>query len=775
MATARRKKRKKEPKLPPNLRYEIAGLFVLTAGLFIMFALAYPSRCGIIGRSIVTVLHGFIGRAAAYGALGATYLGVVALWRKEDSKITLKSVGLLLLIQMLATAYHLPVYEKLMTVKSVHAFSQPVVTGWQTGQAGAGGGAIGGFFTAVFMGAVGSYGTYILLTVEGIIGVLLLTQWSLVSILRFLSGSTVAVGKKVYRDLVDYLNDEDGEEEPERGRTPAVTLASGPVVSVPSASATPSKTEIPIISFDEPRRSEQPAVAEKTTQTEKTSAGEKGKSPKTKGTGESNLPEIKGGNQLADYMLPPFTLLPASNRMKNPKDQKEIHDNIEILTETLKSFGITAQVNQVARGPAITRYELQLAPGIKVSRVIGLADDISLSLAASGVRIEAPIPGKAAVGIEVPNKVVSPVLLRDVLECPEFLEARSPLSVALGKDIAGNTIIADLLAMPHLLIAGATGSGKSVCINTIISSILFKAKPTDVKFLMIDPKMVELNAYNGIPHLIAPVVTDPKKASVALKWIVAEMENRYELFAAAGTRDIARYNEAKREKGEDESLLPYVLVIIDELADLMMVAPGEVEDSICRLAQMARAAGIHLVVATQRPSVDVITGLIKANIPSRISFAVSSQTDSRTILDMGGAEKLLGKGDMLYFPVGFPKPLRVQGAYLSEKEVEEICNFVRQQAQPEYEAGVFELDEKVIHEQEEDYDELFPEAVRTIYDTGQASISMLQRRLHIGYSRAARLVDLMEKKGIIGGFGGTKPREILLTREQAENIIRSME
>ncbi|ABZ84870.1 ftsk/spoiiie family protein [Heliomicrobium modesticaldum Ice1] len=472
---------------------------------------------------------------------------------------------------------------------------------------------------------------------------------------------------------------------------------------------------------------------------------------------------------LPEYTLPPLSLLHRSLRVKSPRLDHDITENVRILEETLNNFGVRVKVTQVNRGPAITRYEVQPAPGVKVSKITNLADDIALSLAAGAVRIEAPIPGKAAVGIEVPNKEVTAVTFREVLETNEFQQAASKLTIALGKDIAGAPVVTELNRMPHLLIAGATGAGKSVCMNALISSILFKAKPNEVKFLMIDPKMVELTQYNGIPHMIAPVVTDAKKAATALKWIVNEMENRYELFAASGVKDITRYNQFKAIDNPDgpQPALPYVVVLIDELADLMMVAAVDVEDAICRLAQMARAAGIHLVIATQRPSVDVITGIIKANVPSRIAFAVSSQIDSRTILDQAGAEKLLGRGDMLFSPVGSNKPLRVQGCYVSDKEVETVVEFLKTQGLPEYQEGVIKAQEQA-EAPEEDDDELFVDAVRVLLDSGQASISMLQRRLRVGYARAARLIDIMEQRGIVGGYEGSKPREILISKVQFE-------
>jgi len=470
-----------------------------------------------------------------------------------------------------------------------------------------------------------------------------------------------------------------------------------------------------------------------------------------------------------EFQLPPIELLQKPIQLKKSRIDKDITDTVKLLEQTLASFGVEVKVTQVSCGPAITRYELQPAKGVKVSRIVSLSDDIALSLAAPHVRIEAPIPGKAAVGIEVPNNEVALVYFRDVLESREYSNSKYPLIVALGKDIAGSTVVANLRDMPHLLVAGATGSGKSVCMNTIIASLLFRNTPSDLKLILIDPKMVELTDYNGIPHLICPVVTEPKRAATALRWMVREMERRYEDFAKNGVRDIHRFNELAARRGDLEKL-PYIVVLIDELSDLMMVAPTDVEDCICRLAQMARAAGIHLVVATQRPSVDVITGLIKANIPSRIAFAVSSQTDSRTILDSGGAEKLLGKGDMLFHPVGASKPVRVQGAYISDKEVEALVRFLKSQDAPEYEDDLLKSQQEEAPETEELEDELLPKALNLCLEQGHASISLLQRRLHIGYTRAARLIDIMEAKGYIGPYEGSKPRAILSGWEEYRQL-----
>lgn len=447
---------------------------------------------------------------------------------------------------------------------------------------------------------------------------------------------------------------------------------------------------------------------------------------------------------------------------------EEVAQNAMMLENVLSNFGITAKVVNATQGPTVTRYEIEPAPGVKVSRIVNLTDDIALNLAAQHIRMEAPIPGKSAIGIEVPNKTTEAVHLRDVLDCSDFKDARGGIPVGLGKDIAGKPVITDLAKMPHLLVAGTTGSGKSVCVNTLISSILFSRKPEEVKLLLIDPKMVELSIYNGIPHLMVPVVTDMKKAAAVLRWAVREMEARYKAFAASGKRDIKSYNEA-----HPKAAMPLIVLIIDELADLMMTAPDDIEESISRLAQMARAAGIHMVLATQRPSVNVITGSIKANVPSRISFAVGSQIDSRTILDMAGAEKLLGKGDMLFAPIGANKPIRVQGAFISDDEVEHLVEFVKAQREPEYDDTVTQEAEKETEKESSEEndiyrDELLERAVNLVMESGQASVSMLQRRFRIGYTRAARLVDTMEDLKIVGPSMGSKAREILMSPEQAK-------
>ena len=479
------------------------------------------------------------------------------------------------------------------------------------------------------------------------------------------------------------------------------------------------------------------------------------------------------------YEYPPVELLSKGNKKGIKGGAKALTDVATKLQKTLYSFGVQAKVENVSVGPAITRYELKPAEGVRVSKIANLADDIALNLAAETIRIEAPIPGKQAVGIEVPNTEKETVHFRDVVESDDFQDAKSKLSVALGKDVAGNMAIADIAKMPHALIAGATGSGKSVCINTIITSIIYKAKPSEVKFVMVDPKVVELSVYNGIPHLLIPVVTDPKKAAGALAWAVQEMDNRYNVFAQKGVRDLKGYN-ALAEKEEGMGKLPQIVIIIDELADLMMVAAKEVEDSICRLAQKARAAGMHLIIATQRPSVDVITGIIKANIPSRIAFAVSSQVDSRTILDQIGAEKLLGKGDMLFYPSGAPKPTRIQGAFVSDDEVEKIVSFVKSNGEATYSEDILESiensnksDKELAAEtgdSDDDTDPFLMEAIDIVVETGQASTSFIQRRFKVGYARAGRIIDQMEERGVISGYQGSKPRQVLMTMERWQEL-----
>lgn len=728
-----------------NLRYEITGLSLLAAAALVLLCLVNPSL-GLLGSYISKILKALAGEGRFLFPVAAGVAGISLLRNKRQRTHPLKIHGFLLLVLVGLTLLHLPI---------------PVDYALQAGIRGDGGGLIGGFASFLFQKSFGQLGAYIILLTLFVVGILVITNQSLLSIIVGCYKKLWCSIKKSRDQVYSFIcypketteNRIKKEDEPviigcdhdagDSFSEQAAALDYQAVENDVKANQLPG----PVIVFKKPGNSEQ----------------------------ESNLWDSEDvyvrDKDVDDYSLPPASILTKPVKIKGGQEEKNINENVRKLEKTLESFGVRGKVSKVVRGPTITRYEIHPPPGIKVSKIVSLADDIALSMAAPDVRIEAPIPGKPAVGIEVPNKEISGVFLRELVESKEFSRMPSKLALALGKDVAGMPVVADLAKMPHLLIAGATGSGKSVCLNTIISSVLFKALPNEVKFLIIDPKMVELTTYNGIPHLVSPVVIDPKKAATSLRWAVKEMEYRYELFAGAGVRDIYRYNRLVKEKGTGELPLPLIMIIIDELADLMMIAPADVEDTVSRLAQMSRAAGMHLVIATQRPSVDVITGLIKANIPSRISFAVSSQIDSRTILDMGGAEKLLGKGDMLFYPVGAAKPVRMQGAFLSDRDVENLVSFLKRQGVPEYEERFLNCDSSGPEEVVED--ELFTRAVQLVTESGQASISMLQRRLHIGYARAARLIDVMERKGIVGGYEGSKPRMVLITREQYDQKYKN--
>ncbi|MDT3698926.1 MAG: DNA translocase FtsK 4TM domain-containing protein [Thermincola sp.] len=756
-----------------ELKYEVIGLICLAFAV-LCFVSLFTSSTGAVGVFIVKVIKVTAGEGRYVFPLIMAIFGVKMIRERKRARYGGQMFGGIAFFALILTMFHLQ-----LEVADKDLINAGIV--------GLGGGIIGGILAKIMLAAFGRVGTYIIWVAMMIITLILITNVSSVTIARYLAQKAAAVWKTlrhglagvVYTEVVEDEDDEDTLPDPVPEKKKL--FFSGDIFNFDRHSGTDEETTVK--TDDEeimPRINIYPEPIDRVIAHEENKERaeiinleeRKNKSRKLSNSSEPELPSAFSNYDMPQYNLPPLTLFTKVNKPKNPKVNKDITENVKILEDTLESFGVKAKVTQVSRGPAITRYEISPAPGVKVSRIVSLADDIALSLAASGVRIEAPIPGKAAVGIEVPNKEISVVTMRELLEAEEFARASSKLTFVLGKDIAGTTILADLAQMPHLLVAGATGSGKSVCMNTMIGSILFKAKPNEVKIVMIDPKMVELTTYNGIPHLISPVVTDAKKAASALRWAVREMEKRYELFAQAGVKDMHRFNQAV-ESGNfihESGPLPSIIVVIDELADLMMVAPADVEDAICRLAQMARAAGMHLVVATQRPSVDVITGLIKANIPSRIAFAVSSQIDSRTILDMAGAEKLLGKGDMLFFPVGAPKPVRVQGAFMSDREVEALVSFLKAQGQPEFVEGVVQAESSSSVDQG-DTDELFAEAVKILIECGQASISMLQRRLRIGYARAARLIDMMEERGIVGKFEGSKPRAILMTMEQYQRTF----
>ncbi len=752
-----------------EIKYEIIGIimvgFAVLSGVSLYAAVnsGFQSShaVGAVGSFLERVLSGLGGEGRS---ILPVFVGLFGLKLMKDRKLAAvpqKITGTVVLYISILAFFH---QQFIIEGEYMLALRQ--------GLSGLGGGIIGALLSVGLYILFGPVGSEVILVTLIIVSLLLITNMSLVSISRKIVYLMVNTYKEVRERLVDFIFtvvEEDDEEVAERKSRPGKKDKKKARVGRSSPKIIDHRDKMDTAAL---KLQEQTAPVDLGEAVVKPSRNEGTEKRRDEGITPSSFakqmfPDGDSEDNLEDFALPPTSLLQRPMRLKNPRMNKDISDRIKLLEETLESFGVKVKVTQVSRGPAITRYEMQPAPGVKVSKIVNLADDIALSMAAPDVRIEAPIPGKAAIGIEVPNKEIATVHFREVLETQEFMQSASKLTVALGKDIAGNPIVADLRRMPHLLIAGATGSGKSVCMNSLIGSLLYKCKPHELKFLMIDPKMVELTDYNGIPHLLAPVVTDTKHSATALRWMVNEMENRYELFAGAGVKDIDRYNRLKARENPDDvrPALPYLVVLIDELADLMMVAPADVEDAICRLAQMARAAGIHLVVATQRPSVDVITGVIKANIPSRIAFAVSSQTDSRTILDVGGAEKLMGRGDMLFLPTGAAKPVRVQGVFVSDGEISTLVGFLKKQGKPQYQEGLFTVEEDN-KEMEELEDELLPEAAKLLIASGQASISMLQRRLRIGYTRAARLIDIMEEKGIVGGYEGSKPRAVLMTLDE---------
>lgn len=737
--------------LKDELKNELIGIILISLSIFtaICIWLGVDSNTtttlGALGAFFYRIMNSLLGSGKMFLPLLLLAMGITKLWmRIRLDKLTLISwTGLLLSALALL---HLFLPQESQTFKA----------GWE----GAGGGLTGAFLSRTVLALFGTVGSYIFLGTFMLISIVGVAKKPISSLLKQGTHSVGHFLQDTRKELSDFIFEKVEEEEEKRECRPKTTKRE------------PENPPGPII-IDHTENHTQPVPEHVSPPPAQAKGHLRLVTNKDEESKKDNAGLSLVQSPLGEYKLPTMELLQFPAKAKSQRLNKDITDNVRILEETLDNFGVKARVTQVSRGPSITRYEIQPPPGVKVSRIVNLADDIALSLAAPQVRIEAPIPGKAAVGIEVPNNEIAMVTLREVLETPLFQETQSQLTIALGKDIAGNPIVADLGKMPHLLIAGATGSGKSVCMNAIIASILFKASPDEVKLLMVDPKVVELSNFNGIPHLISPVVTDAKKAASALRWAVHEMENRYELFAGLGVKDIQRYNQAKATEGAREGypFMPYIVVLIDELADLMMVAPADVEDAICRLAQMARAAGIHLVVATQRPSVDVITGVIKANIPSRIAFAVSSQTDSRTILDMGGAERLLGRGDMLFYPTGMAKPLRVQGVYVSDQEIESLVEYLKNNGNPQYSTPWQNVESDLPESNEED--ELIPEAARIFIESGQASISLLQRRLRIGYTRAARIIDQLEQRGIVGGYEGSKARAIRMTWDEYEKTFGS--
>jgi DNA segregation ATPase FtsK/SpoIIIE, S-DNA-T family len=762
-----------------EIRQQIKAIAMLALAALAFAALSFPRQTGEAGVFFDRVLRLLTGDMAVLVPVFFMCKGVLSILPWKIPNVQQRMGGLLLFFLILLIHAHLQVMEQELNLIS----GAGIISGsYQIGLAQQGGGLVGATLAVMLYFLFRDMGSKIVLSAATVIAFLLVTNISLTQLvgtacrgLQYCGRAGLRGGKKTYSFFRfvfagDGENrgaaDEDLEEEPVKQKRGRRGPKAKPVVEdntldvdMPAALEPVGATIIPFPSAE-------------------TAASSGSQSQQNIVTGGDNplvvevvdkTPVITMDPAQGEYNLPPLEILSVAPRHKDGQQQKSIGERARILEQTLESFGVKARVTNAVAGPTVTRFELQPETGVKVSKIVALADDLALNLASSDVRIEAPIPGKAAVGIEVPNKVIAPVYLREVLEAPAFTQATSALTIGLGKDITGNPILADLMKMPHLLIAGSTGSGKSVCINILIASILFKARPEEVKFVMIDPKVVELNNYNGIPHLMMPVVTEAKKASLALRNMLKEMARRYELFARENVRDIHMFNELKRQQNEENELLPFIVVIIDELADLMMVAAADVEDSIARLAQMSRAAGIHLVIATQRPSVDVITGVIKANITSRIAFAVSSMADSRTILDMGGAEKLLGRGDALFHPMGASKPFRVQGAFINERELSGLLAFIKNQGEPQFAESLLpeEEDEEDFYEE----DERFADAVLLLAEAGTASISLLQRRLRIGYTRAARLIDDMERRGFVGRFEGSKAREVLITPDQARKIL----
>ena len=773
---ARKKKTKAKRKtISREMLMQIKGVLLIAFAAFAIFGLLQHEDTGGAGQFFNYALKILAGKAAVFIPVALAAFALQYLLPKGRLKPGNRLYGMIMLALLIAGWFHLSILSTFLPFDSAPALFRASVA---LGLAGTGGGLIGSVIAAATLYLFGQTGSLIIGGALVLVAVMLILNLSIKKVLAALSKAVSTISgwlmglfgfiAKMINTLIKQVGNHSARKKATREEKERI-LATSPSQSIIETVA----DEVASVLVHDRHSG---------LNKDKDNIADRDKSGVTYEYQPRILyPEADKNEELKkvviptakalkrkDYQRPSFDLLSIPGDNGDQHQQKNSKERARKLENTLLSFGVKAKVVHVQTGPTVTRFEVQPEAGVKVSRFISLADDLALNLAAPLVRIEAPIPGKAALGIEVPNTSISLVHLREVMEAPGFINSASPLTVALGKDITGVPIIADLTKMPHLLIAGATGAGKSVCLNTIITSILYKAGPEQVRFMMIDPKVVELSVYNGISQLLMPVLTDPRKAALALKNMVREMGRRYDLLAKLGIRDIGAYNELAKVE-EDLEKLAYIVVIIDELADLMMVSPGEVEDSIARLAQMSRAAGIHLLVATQRPSVDVLTGIIKANITSRIAFTVSSQVDSRTILDMAGAEKLLGRGDMLFYPVGAVKPFRVQGAYVSEIEVKRVTDFIREQGIIEDE-GAFTFLEQATEDEHETEDKLFPEAVDLVVRTGQASISLLQRRFRIGYTRAARLIDDLERKGIVGPFEGSKPREVLITEDEVSRI-----
>lgn len=741
------------------------------------------------GRSLMFGLFGF---TSYIWPLILIYIAVMATLNKIDSKVGYKVVEAALLTVLISSAIHIFTFEGVVDyfVNIADAYNT-----FRIDDSVFGSGAVGAILGGAILLITGSAkpAAIAIIVILLFLAVMLVTGTTLINLFKGIATPVKKAGKYTEEKLQSRYSEDEEAEEPEEEELVSVDEANKKRKAKKQIDfVLPEDDTAEIPKAEEPLNSKPVQLDDiiKNLNNRGNTSEEKKEEPAK----EEKSAEIKGNdvpltdkenseveNTEVEYSLPPLECLAMPKNKKNSLYEEELKENATKLVDTLKSFGVETRVVDISRGPSVTRYEIQPAAGVKISRITSLSDDIALNLAASGVRIEAPIPNKAAVGIEVPNKNRATVTLRELVDTDLYKKSvlKSKLTVCLGKDIAGNCTYADIAKMPHLLVAGTTGSGKSVCLNAMIVSILYNAKPDEVKLLMIDPKQVEFTVYNGIPHLMVPVVSDPRKASGALAWAVTEMLQRYKTFSENNVRDIEGYNSICDSIGQKK--MPQIVIFIDELSDLMMAAPHEVEDAICRLAQMARAAGMHLVIATQRPSVDVITGLIKANIPSRISLKVSSQIDSRTIIDAAGAEKLLGNGDMLFYPVGIAKPVRIQGCFLSDKEVETVVDFIKSQEQSEYDDEVIkEIERQAAMDKKKngggsveqdggsdgDTDEMLPKAIEVVVENQMASTTLLQRKLKLGYARAARIVDELEQRGIIGPYEGSKPRKVLISKQQ---------
>jgi len=708
-----------------NTKNETISIIIVAFSLLYIFAFIFTDKMGIVGKIIFQTATRNIGLGAYIFPILLLFLGIVILFNYKPPNPYHKLFG----IGFLFIIFLIFIHIRLLLLDNSYSLAMK----------GAGGGLLGYYFANSLYLYFGTKGAYLVLISLSLISALFITEASYFYIFGKLGNKIKVISNNIYKILKNI----------------------GAKIS--KSSRRKEKPDYQEYETDE--------IPKKIFKIKKTRKNEK------KLEGETIFDrDYQGPKQepkLDSYQFPPLSILSDSYAEEKTDTKLNIEENVKTLERTFSNFGIDAKVVGVIQGPTVTRYEIHPAPGVKISKITNLSNDIALSFAVASVRIEAPIPGKNAVGIEVPNRKRINVYLKEILQSSEFQNGKYKLPIALGIDIGGKPIIADLNELPHLLIAGATGSGKSVCINNVILSILYKLSPEKVKFLMIDPKRVELNIYNGIPHLLIPIITDASQAIKVLNWSISEMEKRFKIFAEAGVRNLDGYNEYVRNINDDTEPLPYIIIVIDELADLMLSSPVKAEESLCRLAQMTRATGIHLIIATQRPSVDIITGSIKVNFPSRIAFAVSTQVDSRTILDVNGAEKLLGNGDMLFSPVGASKPIRAQGAFVVEKEIRNVVSYlIKHSPSPEYEQEVLEYKKNkgLLREtEEEEEDELFNEAVSIIINSKQASISILQRKLRIGYTRAARLIDVMEKRGIVGPYDGRNPRKILISTEEYLN------